>query len=1217
MVGLLPRGRSHSSRGTVNDRDPHQGPSLAVKGRAFSCLIFSLRYNKVVINTKLNMNKNIFGLIIISSLIFMPLLVLAEPVSEEEVVEEDEFIEMSIGGADLSAGADCFDYYHFNSVEIEFDLANTILIPGETLNIEGVLRNHNDYPLVDGGLFVQVFREKKGGNIQAGNYLIDEFWAVEEVALNALGEKNIGFDWSVPAGLSSGDYLLVGHFLIGTKMNLSGLSFVEGIYGGLSRFTVEEQAVNEIYFDKESIEVNDQAFLARSFVPQLDQDQADISFDLINLGDQSREINLDESLYQWDNLGRDQLIWSDQRTLSLTPGGRRSANQVFSDLSAGVYLYEAKTDQSILKARFVVSGSDSPSRFNFLALSDFPIKKGQDNSFFACFHNTIDSEGVEGRVEVRLEDAIGNEIAAWDYEGLITPNIMAGVSDFKAQRDYNQVWLKGSLYQADELIDEVSLLYDVEFFSDPADLNLQIESGQLSIQATDLAGRSVNSRMMVEIRDQEGSLIYLNPNYYGDDLRGEVDFVAGQNYQIEVLSGGQRYEFEYLYQPGSGAWFWLVLIVLLLILTLILYRRRKSPDMTQKTMMLMLVFLLIAGFTLPLLTEASTQQSFFDRIWQQLTGRQMSLSEYNRGPIFTVSQVRTGAISVDTRSASKKNLEFLRARTAVCNNRRIATNNPCEDIYDSGFLSGQRQFARHLGLQARINFSTNYPVNLVDVATGEHKTGGDMVNLGDVLRVELGEPEGEWYFTGSAWDTPPIAWLGDAEKAYQEVTAIPQDYLTNYQINVRSAFGLGFDNILNPKVGAAATNPLTVDQVQVSVTEEFNTYQEGGQHYVEVVGLGIGEIEVEVPASFAYATIDNYWFEAGTVPASIRTTAIGVVAEQETLSVSLSADPASGNAPLAIDLTASINPDSTAVGPADYTFWCDCDYAGVDIEGTVSQCGAWIHRVVEQDIDSYTATDVCTYGSAGDYTPKVIVERGLAEAAQAQVADLRVFEVQGSQPRVEDLSMDPENCTNDCHSCAYPLQPTLYWRFVSDEGYAQSAFEIHFANNAAFNNYINVTEGWVDSLSEAYAVGEDSLSYGQTYWWRIRVRDSQGVSSDWATYENTYQTIAHPYPEPDFTWEPEPPVLEEETEFTDTSKIYGGGSASYQWTFPEAQLPGGTIQDPLILTDRHPTVIFTGLPTQRSVEMIITDAAGLYCDTTKLVPTSGSFGLPDYEEVAP
>jgi len=1194
-----------------------RGPPLQLGGGFFLALFFlCVTIKSLLIQSY--MNKNIFGLIVISSLFFMPLLTLAEPVSEEVAVEEDEFIEMSIGGADLSAGADCFDYYHFNSVEIEFNPTNTILTPGDTLNVEAVLRNHNDYPLVDGGLLIQVFREKKGGNIQAGNYLIDEFWAIEGVSLNALGEKNIGFDWQIPTGLSGGDYLLAGHFLVGTKMNLSGLSFVEGIYGGLSRFAVEEQTVNEIYFDKESIEINDQAFLARSFVPQLDQNQADISFDLINLGGQSREINLNENLYKWDNVGSDQLIWSDQRTLLLAAGGRRSANQVFSDLSSGVYLYEAKTDQSILKARFVVNGPNSPSRFNFLALAGFPIKNGQDNSFFACFHNTTDSEGVDGRIEVRLEDAIGNEIASWDYEGLITPNIMAGVSDFKAQRDYNQVWLKGALYQADELIDEVALFYDVDLFDAPIDLELQIEPNQLSIQAIDLAGRPTDSRMMVEVRDQEDNLIYLNPNYYGDDLRGSVNFVAGQNYQIEVLSGGQRYEFEYLHQPGSGAWFWLILIAFLLVLVFILYRRRKSPNMTQKTMMTMLVFLLLAGFVFPLLTEASTQQSFFDRIWQQLTGRQMTLSQYNRGPIFTVSQVRTGAVSVDTRSASKKNLEFLRARTAICNNRRVKSqSNPCEAIYDSGFVGSQRQFARHLGLNARINFSTNYPINLVDVATGERKTGGDMVNLGDVLRIELGEPEGEWYFTGSLWDTPPIAWLSNAEEAYQGVVAIPEDYLTNYQINVRSAFGFNFDNVLSPTVGAAATNPLTADQIQVSVTEEFNTYQEGGQHYVEVVGLGIGEIEIEVPPTFAYATIDNLWFEAGTVPASIRTTALGAVTEQETLSVSLSADPASGNAPLAVDLTASINPDSTAIGPADYTFWCDCDYTGTDIEGTVSQCGEWIHRVVEQDIDSYTATDVCTYGSAGDYTPKVIVERGLAEAAQAQVTDLRVFETQGSQPRVEDLSMDPENCTNDCHSCAYPLQPTLYWRFVSDEGYTQDAFEIHFANNSAFNNYINVTEGWADSLSEAYAVEENSLSYGQTYWWRIRVRDSQGVVSNWVTYGSTYQTLPHPYPEPNFTWEPEPPVLEEETQFTDTSKIYGGGSASYQWTFPEAQLPGGSIQDPLISTDRHPLVIFAGLPTQRSVEMIITDDAGLYCDMTKLVPTSGSFGLPDYEEVAP
>jgi len=1159
------------------------------------------------------MFKKIFGLAVVLSLIVTPLLALGE-VLTDEISEEDELIEISIGEESSLTGINCFDYYHFNSVEIELGLGQEVLMPDQKMIVSATLRNHNDYPLVDGGLFIQVFRNKTDGLSNTGNYLVDEFWATKDITLNALSEKQIGFDWQASAGLAGGSYFMVGHFLISEKMNLSGLSFTEGVHGGLSDFTFEEVEVNEVYFDKETVLVGSQPFQARGFIPTVEEEQVELFFNLKSLSAQDRTVTMIEKLYHWDSVGPDQLIWEKESEISVGAGQVIARSQAISDLVPGVYLFEAQTDQSILKVRFVVNGSDAPARFNFLALNDFPIKGNQANSFFVCFHNTNDFHGTEGRIEVLLEDEIGNEISRWDYEGEITPSIMAGLSEFTTRRDYNQVWLRGKLYQNDQLIDQVDLFYDINLFTDMADLRVEVQGGQLIVGSYDMAGRLTDTRLAVEIKDQDGNLVYFNPSYYGSDLREDVDFIAGHSYQVKILAGSNSYQAEYVHKAGSAVWFWLIGLAALLIVIWLLFKgRKKSAKPLSATSMALMGLILVTGMLMPFLAQAS-QQSFIDRIISGL-GSYAQRLELSTIPRFQAGELRDGSVTVNTKTATQRKTSVLEGRSAICNNIRHPQNNPCHRIYESGFSGGRRVFARHIGLGARINFTNDYPIYLIDIETGERINGGDILGVGDILRIELGEPEGEWFFTGSVWDTPPIDWVDNAENDYNQLTSIDNEYLTPYQINARS-LGVNHDNIFNPQIGAAATNPLTLDQVEVSVTDNLITYREGSYHYVEVVGPGIGEIRVEVPESFIYATIDNLWFQGGNFPAATKVTAIGAVLEEETLTASLSANPASGNAPLTIDLTASISPDSTAIGPANFTFWCDCDYVGADIEGAINQCGNWIHRMTGLDADSYVAEDVCTYGSAGDYTPKVIIERGLAEAAQAQVTDLRVSEIETSKPRVEDLTMDPNTCTNDCRSCPYPTQPTLYWKFVSDDGFNQSAFEIQFATNDAFNNYIPVTNGWINSNSEAYAIPINYLNYGKEYRWRIRVKDSQSVSSDWFVYEGIYVTPANPYPEPDFSWEPEPPVLEEETQFTDNSRVYGG-SSSYVWTFPEAKITDGEVQYPLTLTDRNPLVIFSGTASQRSVKMIVTDGAGLYCDLTKAVPTTGVFGLPGYEEVAP
>jgi len=88
-----------------------------------------------------------------------------------------------------------------------------------------------------------------------------------------------------------------------------------------------------------------------------------------------------------------------------------------------------------------------------------------------------------------------------------------------------------------------------------------------------------------------------------------------------------------------------------------------------------------------------------------------------------------------------------------------------------------------------------------------------------------------------------------------------------------------------------------------------------------------------------------------------------------TLSVSLSANPSSGSAPLNdVDLTAQVS--GTATGPINYTFYCNRSDSGTNITP------GYAHKKDGTTLNPYTVLDICDYSTAGTYIAKVIVERG-------------------------------------------------------------------------------------------------------------------------------------------------------------------------------------------------------------------------------------------------
>jgi uncharacterized repeat protein (TIGR02543 family) len=229
------------------------------------------------------------------------------------------------------------------------------------------------------------------------------------------------------------------------------------------------------------------------------------------------------------------------------------------------------------------------------------------------------------------------------------------------------------------------------------------------------------------------------------------------------------------------------------------------------------------------------------------------------------------SISISTESASKWKPELLQRPT--CRNGELSEI-LCERIYESCFRNGNRIRFCHIKLSARFLTSLNYNVYFTERQSGEIAPAN--IPVGTILKLNIGNPEGEWFFAGGSFDSPPISFVDNAERDYQNMASISPLY--QYSVTFQG-------NLLSPKVGIAATNP--IKNLGITTNDKFQILRQGNDYYLKAINPGRGEIRVTFPQVFAYVTIDNLWFQSGQLPSRTYTFYFNILEEPKyTLSVS-------------------------------------------------------------------------------------------------------------------------------------------------------------------------------------------------------------------------------------------------------------------------------------------------------------------------------------------
>lgn len=377
----------------------------------------------------------------------------------------------------------CFDYYTFNSVGIQISNEVESALPGveQTFSVE--MTNQNPYPLVDGKLYVKVFRERED-NVDTqinGDHVVDSFVVFEDVTLPAEGVVNAAFNWTPSQYLPAGNYYMATYFITSDRFNLSGLSFTDDIIGGRGDFKVVTDNQG-LYFDKDSVTINGDPHQFIAAVPQFPKyERLVVTAPVKNDTLEAMNVGVTWNIYYWDAQREEQLVETVEGAAFVPASGVTDVSYELKDYQHAVYLIEPvityrNETVSKLNVRVARTGIDFP-RINFPAVTSFPLKGGEESTLFSCLHNGGSNALVTDTVmTLELKDEVGNVIHTYTYEGGTTGDMMAIAESFTPEMDYNAVSLTATLSHQGGLVDTVTVAYDCE----EIDPNSCVESSEES-----------------------------------------------------------------------------------------------------------------------------------------------------------------------------------------------------------------------------------------------------------------------------------------------------------------------------------------------------------------------------------------------------------------------------------------------------------------------------------------------------------------------------------------------------------------------------------------------------------------------------------------------------------------------------------------------------------------------------------------------------------------
>lgn len=365
---------------------------------------------------------------------------------------------------------ECFDHYHFQSVQVSAAAEKETYNAGEEILFKGEVTNENDYPVVDGYVFVRVGPVNSKYR-KEGHHITDEFFAAERMALDAGVTTPIEFKWRVPQGAAQGEYIANYFFSVGKRFNLGGLPFSNEVVVGATRFEMKNEKQGGILFDRSGTLVNGKRYAHIGNWPDINPGEpVTILQPIKNSSKLEKEIKVAYELYYWDSLRAEDKVAESEETVKLAPGAAKTLRYEIPKMDTSVYYLKirAVTDNDSAIVNIRVASDQARPRINYPAITKFPIVSRESFTVFSCFHNTSGAD-AEGNVSVVLSDRRGNKVGEASYVGVIPSSMLAVAADIIATKSYDYLSLHAEIRNAaGEIADSYDTVYACDELKSPA-----------------------------------------------------------------------------------------------------------------------------------------------------------------------------------------------------------------------------------------------------------------------------------------------------------------------------------------------------------------------------------------------------------------------------------------------------------------------------------------------------------------------------------------------------------------------------------------------------------------------------------------------------------------------------------------------------------------------------------------------------------------------------
>jgi len=198
------------------------------------------------------------------------------------------------------------------------------------------------------------------------------------------------------------------------------------------------------------------------------------------------------------------------------------------------------------------------------------------------------------------------------------------------------------------------------------------------------------------------------------------------------------------------------------------------------------------------------------------------------------------------------------------------------------------------------------------------------------------------------------------------------------------------------------------------------------------------------------------------------------------------------------------------------------------------------------------------------------------------------------------VAADPTTTGDYCFAGSPPI--FLNWTFSDlDGGDTQSAYQIQIDDSGLGFPSPEIDTGKVLNSSNTYS--PNGLSFGTSYWWRIRVWDSRDLqSAAWVT--GSFTTDPR-WPIPNFTWVPLGPFVGQDVTFTN-STTNCPPPCIYNWTFENG--------DPSAFSGETPPVVKFSASGDVTLDAT---SGGRSCPQKIQNIGTTTLPLPTWKEIAP